>query len=529
MRKGIFGLLALASASFCLAGQSVSAANPSRRTIIVLVLDGLRPDMIRPETTPNLYRLKQEGVWGANSHSVFPTVTRVNSASISTGATPASHGIVSNTMYVPGVGPKPFDTADYPNLVKLAGISGGHTLAVTTLAETLQAAGLTFVALSSGSSGSGFLLNPMAPSGVGMLINGGFEDGRRVAWPDKADQEIRQRFGTQKPDVGTPSLLWTERVARDYVLSEIHPQVMIDWFTEPDTTQHRTGVGSPESLAVIRTDDEQVGLLLGKLRDPGLADNTDIIVTADHGFAMEPDPVDFNGALQATGKADDIIVAGNGASVLLYAKDHDSAVIGAVVAQLQKTDGVDLIFTAARQPANGPGNHNVECSPGKENGWVPGTFSLELIDECRTERAADIIVTFQWNSEKTFGFPGSQRIATADKRRGVPGRAGHGGLNPWMVHTPLILWGPDFRKHTVINAPTANYDIAPTILQIEGVTAPASMTGRVIAEGLAKQPRRDRKAHIRSVTVRSGAYCASIQLSELDTRQYVDQGQRCRH
>ena len=69
MRKGIFGLLALASASFCLAGQSVSAANPSRRTIIVLVLDGLRPDMIRPETTPNLYRLKQEGVWGANSDS----------------------------------------------------------------------------------------------------------------------------------------------------------------------------------------------------------------------------------------------------------------------------------------------------------------------------------------------------------------------------------------------------------------------------------------------------------------------------
>ena len=509
-------------AGLLLAGH-ISAADPSNRLIIVLVLDGFRPDMIAADRTPNLYRLKNEGVWGANSHSVFPTVTRVNSSSISSGTTPDAHGIVSNTMYVAGVAPKPFDTADYTNLVKLAGISGGRTLAVTTLPEVLQAAGLSFVAISSGSDGSAFLLNSMAQSGIGMLINSDFEGGRRVAWPDKADQEIRQRFGTQKADVGPPSLLWTERVARDYVLSEVHPRVMIDWYTEPDTTQHRTGVGSPESLAVIKGDDEQIGLLLAKLNELGLADKTDIIVTADHGFAMEPDPVDLNGALQATGKADDIIVASNGASVFLYAKNHDPSVIGAVVAQLQKTDGVDLIFTTAAQPADG----KVKCSPGKEAGWAPGTFSLELIYQCRTERAADIIVTFQWNSEQTFGFRGSQKIATADKRKGVPGRAGHGGLNPWMVQIPLIMWGPDFRKHTVIEAPTANYDIAPTILHLEGLTPPASMSGRVIAEALAKQPRRDRKARTRTVTVRTGSYCAALQVSELDKHRYLDQGQRC--
>ncbi len=506
-----------------------TAAPPNR--IIVLVLDGFRPDMITPDNTPNLYRLKTEGTWGTASHSVFPTVTRVNSSTISTGTTPAGHGIVSNTMYVEGVGPKPpsgasqktFDTAEYTNLLKLADISGGRTLAATTLAEALQTAGLNYVAVGSGSTGGTFLLNPMAPKGVGAIVNGGFDEDKRAAWPDKADQEIRARFGIQKPDVGPPSLLWTERVVRDYVLTDLKPQVMIDWYTEPDTTQHRTGVGSPESLAVIHLDDEQIGLLLAKLRELGLADTTDIIVTADHGFAMEPDPVDFAAALKATGKADDLIVASNGASVLLYAKNHDPATISAVVAQLRKTDGVDLIFTAASRPANG----KMTCSPAKQNGFVPGTFSLELVNQCRTERAADIIVTFQWNSDKTFGFPGSERIAIANQNKGVPGRAGHGGMNPWMVHIPLILWGPDFRKNAVIDAPTANYDIAPTILKLQGVPQPASMTGRPILEGFATGGRPDRKPRTRTLKVTSGTYCATLQVSDLDGHRYIDQGQRC--
>jgi membrane-anchored protein YejM (alkaline phosphatase superfamily) len=39
---------------------------------LVLVLDGLRPDAITPEETPNLWRLRQEGIKFANSHAVSP-------------------------------------------------------------------------------------------------------------------------------------------------------------------------------------------------------------------------------------------------------------------------------------------------------------------------------------------------------------------------------------------------------------------------------------------------------------------------
>src|SRR6516162_2833573 len=72
---------------------------------LVLVLDGLRPDSITPEETPNLWRLRQEGVDFPNSHSVFPTVTRVNATAIATGAYPARNGIVGNSYYSRAVDP----------------------------------------------------------------------------------------------------------------------------------------------------------------------------------------------------------------------------------------------------------------------------------------------------------------------------------------------------------------------------------------------------------------------------------------
>ena len=49
-----------------------------RPRIVVVVVDGLRPDAITPEDAPTLARLRAEGVDFTNSHSVFPTVTRVN-------------------------------------------------------------------------------------------------------------------------------------------------------------------------------------------------------------------------------------------------------------------------------------------------------------------------------------------------------------------------------------------------------------------------------------------------------------------
>lgn len=507
-------------AAMCLLMTAGASAQVAKPRVVVLVIDGLRPDMIVPAIMPNLAKLKQEGARCANSHSVFPTVTRVNSASISTGSWPSMHGIVSNSMWVDGVSPRPFDTSNYQNLVKLAEVSGGRTLVIPTLAEILEGQGIHFVGMGSGSTGGTFLLNPMAPKGTGILISPGFEEGKRVAYPDKISAEILARFGTAKPEAGSVSVAWAEKVLREYVIKELKPGVVIDWMTEPDGSQHRYGVGSPEALAALKADDEQIGLLAAILREQKI----NLIVTADHGFAAEPDSVDLNGALAAAGVDKDVIVASNGSSALIYAKNHDASVIEKTVEQLRKTDGVDVIFTSAIKPDAA----SLRCKDRQEKGWVTGTFALELIHECRAERGADVIVTFQWMSEKNeFGFPGIQKIANNNKQSGVKGRSGHGGLNPWMVHTPLLFWGPDFKKQIEMKAPTANYDIAPTILALEGIAAPESMRGRAISEVLMSSKADAPSSRERKIRATAGSYCAEVQVTEIGKRAYLDQGQRC--
>ena len=59
---------------------------PITDRVIVAVFDGLRPDMVTSEFTPNILRLADRGTWFRQARSVFPSVTRVATTSIATGA-----------------------------------------------------------------------------------------------------------------------------------------------------------------------------------------------------------------------------------------------------------------------------------------------------------------------------------------------------------------------------------------------------------------------------------------------------------
>src|SRR5262250_1073853 len=112
---------------FLLGCHSLLAAVTERPAlVIVLVIDGLRPDSITSAVMPNLDRLKSAGVWYTHSHSVFPTVTRVNATSITTGMLPSSHGIVSNSLYLPAVSKEVLSNGEYRNLLSLGKANGGR-------------------------------------------------------------------------------------------------------------------------------------------------------------------------------------------------------------------------------------------------------------------------------------------------------------------------------------------------------------------------------------------------------------------
>ena len=67
-------------------------------SVLIVVFDGLQPAQIRPDLMPNLSRFADEGIFFENHHPVFPSVTRINAASMVTGRYPGGHGLAANTM-----------------------------------------------------------------------------------------------------------------------------------------------------------------------------------------------------------------------------------------------------------------------------------------------------------------------------------------------------------------------------------------------------------------------------------------------
>lgn len=516
------------------------------RLILVFILDGLRPDAINPEDTPNLFRLRQEGVNYLNGHAVFPTVTRVNSTAIATGYYPGTNGIVSNSIYVPEVNQnRAFDTGNFENLLKLDQVSGGRLVLVKTLGERLQENGMKLAAVSSGSSGSALLLNPRAVNGVGTVINGYFDPGKLVAFPADINQEILTRFGAAPPknegEQSNESVDWTEQVLQEYVIPELQPDVVFNWLTEPDGTQHRTGAGSPESINTIRNDDRNIGLVLDKLKSLGLEDKTDIFVVSDHGFSLETFAVNvtkelIDAGLKASPESDDVVVASSGQAVLLHVRDRNPRQVRRIVEFLQAQDWGGVIFTAGKSPssdrANNVSSRSKEYQQAlKPEGSVPGTFSLELIHEFNSERGPDILFTFPWTSDKNaFGIQGTDFTNSSGTTGPLTGDAsGHGSMSPWNVRNTFFAWGTDFKRGVQVRVPASNVDLTPTILALKGIKSSQAFDGRVLLEGLKGGPDEEQvrvKTRVFTTQSNRGHYKAAIQVSEVGNQRYIDKSWR---
>ena len=141
---GLLLLVSVATATCGGAGSSggtTAEGDPARRHLLI-VLDGLRPDYVTPELMPNLHALGQRGVVMTRHHAVYPTVTRVNASSISTGAYPDVHGLMGNSIFFPDVDPGRFlNTGDRANLLRVEEATGRPLLTATTMGEVLAAAG----------------------------------------------------------------------------------------------------------------------------------------------------------------------------------------------------------------------------------------------------------------------------------------------------------------------------------------------------------------------------------------------------
>jgi len=452
------GIPMWAIAAALLVTWTLTSAAPRRHLLIVV--DGLRPDYVTADVMPRVTALGRRGVVFRHHHSVYPTVTRVNASSISTGAYPDTHGLLGNSVFFPRVDPRKFlDTANRDNLLKIAE-TDGRLLTAPTLGETLQAAGRKMLVVSSGSTGSAFLNNHTVAGGAILHYE--------YALPDELRAAMNSAIGPP-PDGNAYAAL--DHYAVDAFLKvgipRVDPSVTVMWLSGLDSTAHSKGIGDPATVDILRHVDAEIGRTEDGLRDAGLLDSYDIWVTSDHGFSTHTGAADLGAILNPFAAAlpdgSPRIVSSEGA---VYVRDGDEAAVLAIVKALQRTPRIGAIFTRAVQP-------------GSFDGRAPGTLSFDSV-HWNHERSAQILFSPDWTDDaNAHGMRGT--VASG-------GTAGHGSSSPWDIHNTLIAAGPDLKQGISIDVPSANVDFTPTFLTLLGLRIPPSVQGRPLQEALVDGP-----------------------------------------
>lgn len=197
---------------------------PLARRVLILSIDGLRPDAIALAYMNNLLALMETSAYSLTAQTTRPSATLPAHVSMLSGQCPRKHGVNWND-YMPELG--------YAQ--------------VTDLFDIAHAAGLKTV----------------------MYV--GKEKLRQITEPESTDV---YEFIPDRDLVIVERLL--ENFPADFDLMFVH-------FPTADWMGHLYGWLSPEQFSVLFRADQALGNLLAELDARGIREETLIIVTADHG------------------------------------------------------------------------------------------------------------------------------------------------------------------------------------------------------------------------------------------------------
>ncbi|WP_449256458.1 alkaline phosphatase family protein [Bosea sp. (in: a-proteobacteria)] len=479
--------------------------SPAADRVVIAVFDGLRPDLVTPDLTPNILRLAARGTWFRQARSVFPSVTRVATSSIAAGAPPVVHGIVGNAFYHREAIPdRIFDTSDAALIRRAEAHHDGRLLAADSFGDVLARAGKRLAVVHTGSAGSAHFINPRARANGHWTFS---MHGADATQTPEAVEQATARLGPL-PERALPrlgELVYGGRVMTDIVLPELRPDVALVWFNEPDTTFHYRGLGSPEAMAGLREADRAFGAILDWVEAQPDAERIAVIAASDHGQistgSVEPlfEAARQGGFDLSAAKAIDgaTLVATGGISGEIRLRAGDRAEIGRVADWLMRHPAVGHVFS--------PDRNGVE-------GEVPGTLSLELMGAGHAGRQPELMFILKSSlASDQYGLPGLGAMTPGD----VPlGGGMHGGINPHELNTVLIL-GDAGGSGVVSQEPAGIIDIGPTVLGLLGLAPAAGMVGRNLA-----QPAREEGRVLRH-SAGAGAFEQHVDVVEQDGRRFI--------
>jgi hypothetical protein len=513
--------------------HGAAAQDKPPHNVILFVPDGLRALSVTAQSAPTMAAIRDLGVNFKNSHSMFPTFTTANAASFATGHYPGDTGDFSNTIYV-GYPVKaangsmtPFLEAN-PVLGDVDQHFDGNYLDEDTILLAARHQGYSAAAI--GKVGPTLIFDHTERTGeetiivddstgspAGIPLSQAMKDklaaaGLPLATPGRGDNG---KVG----DLKTPGTATANTVQQGYfadvaakavlpmLKARNKPFVLVFWSRDPDGTQHNQGdslnavtpgINGPTSAAAIRNADDNLKQLQDALRALGLADETDIVIAADHGFStiskesatspaakgdydkvpkgflppgflaidiakglglplFDPDNknapvpdntfpnVRGNGLIGPDPAKPDVVVAANGGSDLVYVPSKDRALVQRVVDLMLAQDYVSGLF--------------VDDDLGDFAGTLP-LSAINLKGLARTPRPA-IAVNFR-SFATGCAVPVMCTVEIADAGL-QQGQGMHGSFSRADTMNFMAAIGPDFKRGFVDEAPVSNADMgAPT-------------------------------------------------------------------
>ena len=444
-----------------------TSADPPKPRVLIVAFDGLRPDMVTDDTMPNLRRFARAGALFPQSRAVFPSETRVNQASLITGAWPRRHGIVGNKFIDAVASPDALiNSGDEDELRAASEMLDGALIDVPSLGEILAGHGRQLAVVGSGTAGGTRMLHHAAER-LGQFRFSLYRPD--ASTPQPRIEEIIEEFGPI-PEARIPSnerLTYATNAYLGYVEPRLRPDAAILWFFEPDLTYHYSGLGTEESLSALRHADAQLARVLAYRDGLPADDQLHIVTLSDHGhLATEGAPFDLKARLAEAGfrvgeRYGDAIdmVAFCGSAGGIYIKGSDESLLAKVLDWLRKQDWCGVAFTKDER-----------------GGLAIADVHLDH------PRAPDLVFTTRSHDGcNPHGYPGRCPHDWAQ----LPAGGGiHGGLHPMELSNWLAIQGPAIKPTFVSDLPCGIVDVLPTVLHLIGVPAPESVEGRILGEAL---------------------------------------------
>jgi hypothetical protein len=406
------------------------------RRAVLAICDGLSREWISAERTPNIWALKQLGLWADRHQAIFPSVTRASAASIATGQPPGTHGLHGNRMCFSVNGRLEVRDAGLPDFREHMRRATGRTLRAPTMAERL---GGDCIAFSNVSPGAAYFLDPDHHGWVyhraGSFGPGGepANDPLEIESGPEGDRTMVERFCAE-------------------VLLERVPALSICWQCSPDKVGHGAPLLGPDHSAALSAADRHVGMIaetVAKLRNQG--DEVLLLIGSDHGMESVGPRIHVSARLVAAGLKDapdsgEVAVACQGTSALIYVSP----------------DAIDRI-PALRDHLRGA----------EWAGQVLEGSALEALGAKREHGLAFAVDMGSRDRGNGHGVAG-QRYEAIDGEEGDAdgGFAQHGGLGARETAPFLIVNDGSGRAGETGRASDLTH-IAPTILHHLGVVASA--------------------------------------------------------